>query len=123
MKRIVIENKIKLSKRIFEFCQRNKLLFSLFLYSQMIVSTVHITKNDFRLNQKKTSFENDDFISLSTKKHTHTHTHTYIYTSRASLLNERKEAIHEIDLKRKIRIIRFSKIRNIVFNIDLSFKK
>ncbi len=44
-------------------------------------------------------------------------------TSRTSLLNERKKASHEIDLRRKVRAIRLSKTRNIVFNIDSSFKK
>jgi hypothetical protein len=36
---------------------------------------------------------------------------------------KKKEIIHEINLKRKVRVIRFLKTRNIIFNIDLSFKK
>jgi hypothetical protein len=57
------------------------------------------------------------FIRIFLEHNTHAH------TSRASLLNERERATHEIDLRRKVRAIRLSKTLNIVFNIDSSFKK
>jgi hypothetical protein len=59
------------------------------------------------------------FIRISLEHNTYTHTHTF----RSSFLNEKEKTIHEIDLRREIRVIIFSKTRNIVFNIDSSFKK
>jgi hypothetical protein len=72
--------------------------------------------------KEKLSSKTTFFIRIS-QAHKQKRTHTHTHTSRASLLNEKEKATHEIDLRREVRIIRFSKTRNIVFNIDSSFKK
>ncbi len=106
------------------FCQRSKLLFSLFMFTseRMINSRIDLKRRK-SLNWTEERFFSKTtlFICILFLKRTNTHTH--IYTFRVFFLNEKEKTTHEIDLKRKVRIIRLSKTRNIVFNIDSSFKK
>ncbi len=100
--------------------QRNKLLLSLFMFTseRAINSRIDFKKQkSFNSKEKKSFSQTTLFIRIFFEHNTHTH------TFRALLLNERERTTLEIDLRREVRIIRFSKTRNIVFSIDSSFKK
>ncbi len=91
----------------------------MFTSERTINSRINLKRQKFLNSTEKRSFSQTILFIRIFSRTQHTHTHTF----RAFLLNERKETTHEIDLRRKLRVIHFSKTRNIVFNIDSSFKK
>jgi hypothetical protein len=100
MRRIVIEIKIELSRRIFEFfffffCQRNKLLFFLFMFmSERMTSSRIDLKRQKSLNwtEERLSSKTTLFICiLFSNTQTNTHTHTFTRLALLFWMREKKQ--------------------------------